>query len=378
MGFAALVCANAGTGSTSIRRSGSSADSGTNEILERSKFFLCMCANARRPIHALTRRDICSTTKTYTVMITLPCNASHRIERWRTPSVTCSTRREFSWDPPATSSAASRPLPKFQSAQASVRHLSTTLLVRGQFELRVGAAADGDRGEADPIWLGADPNAGHYLQRQQVEDGDVIAVYVGDVRVPTGWIDDDAVRSFARLDGTQHLEGLGLQNRDRRARLALSALVGHEDIPVVRTHICLDRSDADFDLADELSGGDVDFRDGVLAVHRCVHETFVWRKGDLCRRLPDLNFGDLLVGCGVDDAQGRPRDIRDVDPLPIWAGPQAVGARPDGDGGDRLARCSVDGRYSVVRVVGRVGGLTVRSNHDVGRHATGGSRAVQA
>lgn len=37
-----------------------------------------VCANARRTIHALTRRDICSTTKTYTVMITLPCNASHR------------------------------------------------------------------------------------------------------------------------------------------------------------------------------------------------------------------------------------------------------------------------------------------------------------
>ena len=37
-----------------------------------------VCANARRTIHALTRRDICKTTKTYTVMIALPCIASHR------------------------------------------------------------------------------------------------------------------------------------------------------------------------------------------------------------------------------------------------------------------------------------------------------------
>src|SRR5665648_618728 len=78
------------------------------------------------------------------------------------------------------------------------RRFAAVIGVLGQFELRVGAAAHSDRGETDPIWLGANPNPGHDLQRRQVENGDIIAVYVGDVGVPAGWIDDDAVRSFAR------------------------------------------------------------------------------------------------------------------------------------------------------------------------------------
>lgn len=70
---------------------------------------------------------------------------------------------------PRSPGAADRPVKRLVQRRGgwkrdSVRHLRTTLVVQGQFDLRGGASAYGDRGEADPIWLGADRDASHYLQ----------------------------------------------------------------------------------------------------------------------------------------------------------------------------------------------------------------------